>query len=346
MVTALVFILLLGVLVFVHEFGHFVVAKINKIGVEEFAFGFPPRIISKKIGETEYSLNLIPLGGYVRLVGEEEKSSAKNSFGKQSVGSRTSVIVAGVIMNFILAGILFGITFSLGTNPIASDPQALPGVKDTKVAIAGIVSGGVAEKAGLKEGDVLVDFKGIDDFSKFTYKNRGKNIELTFLRNQNTQKVSVALPDKEAPLGVAIVDLTSVKMPIWQAIPYGFIEAWNTGKYMLEYLRDMVAQLFHGQTELAQTISGPVGVYKITSAAVKLGFVVVLKIAGLLSVNLALINILPFPALDGGKLVFILLEKVFRRRIIKEEVENIIHFIGFALLIILMIVVTYFDLRR
>jgi len=346
MTTAIVFIIILGVLVFVHEFGHFILAKLNKIGVEEFAFGFPPRVFCRKRGETNYCINAIPLGGYVRLVGEEEKSSAKDSFTKQPIRARVLVIVAGVFMNFMLAGILFGITYSLGTSPIVSNPDTLPGKKDTKVAIAGLIDAGAAQKAGLTPSDVLIDFTSVEKLTEFTSANRGKEVILNYQRYQETKQVTLTLPDKEAPLGVEIVDMTTIKMPLWQGIYWGFIEAGRTARFMLVFLSDMVVGLFHGNTELANSVSGPVGIYKITGEAVKFGITMVLKIAALLSVNLALINILPLPALDGGKLLFIVLEKIFRKRVVREEIENTIHFIGFALLIFLMILITYRDIVR
>ncbi len=344
--TIIVFIIILGVLVFVHEFGHFMMAKINKIGVEEFAFGFPPKLICKKIGETNYCINAIPLGGYVRLIGEEEKSNAKNSFTKKSFIGKASVIVAGVVMNFILAGFLLGFTFIKGTTPIVSDPSNLPGEKNTQVGIYEVEKGGVADLAGIASGDIFLDFKSVQELTEFTASNLGKQVNLSYKHYQEEKMATVVLPEKQAPLGVTVIDLTTVKMPFFKAIYHGFIEAGKIAQYMLIFLKDMFFELFHGKTDLAQNISGPVGIYKITGEAIKLGWSTVIKIAALLSVNLALINILPLPALDGGKLLFIGLERVFRKKVIREEVENIIHLVGFALLIFLMILITYRDIFR
>lgn len=346
MLTALVFILVLGLLIFVHEFGHFIVAKFNKIGVEEFAFGFPPKVICKKVGETNYCLNLIPIGGYVRLVGEEKNSKAKNSFTQKGIGARSMVIVAGVLMNFILAGILFGIGYGTGMDAIATNPKNLPGEKDTRVIIAYVEPGGAASMAGLEAGDVLSEFKDISALQNFTKENKGKVVAIKYSRLNEEKVTSANLADSETPLGVSIQEVTKVNMNFFQAIYYGFVEAVLVLKMIVEMLWDMIVQLFQGNTELAGYVAGPVGIYKFTGLAVKMGFVRVLELTSLLSLNLALLNILPFPALDGGKLVFLGLEKVFRKKVVREEVENIIHLVGFVLLILLMAIIAYKDIEQ
>lgn len=338
--TLLVFLLILGLLVFVHELGHFLAAKISGVKVEEFAFGFPPRVICHRRGETKYCINLIPFGGYVKMLGEEGDSDSPRSFSKKRARNKLFIIVAGVVMNFILAGFLFSAGYMIGMSPIRINSDVTGGVQESKVIIAQVNEDSPAQQSGLEVGDVIKGFESGDAFSEFTKDNLGKSVDVTILRNgeEITKEVKVS-EKKDAPIGVGVVDVPTVKLGFLRALKYGFLEMILVTAYIFSMLKEVFIGLFRGQ--IAGNIAGPVGIFNLTGEAVKMGVVYIIQWTALLSINLGLINILPLPALDGGRAVFILLEGIFRRKIVKAEIENILHFIGFVLLIIAIIALTF-----
>jgi len=345
--TLLVFIFIFGLLVFVHEFGHFIVAKKSGIKVEEFAFGFPPRLFSVKKGGTRYSLNLIPLGGYVKMLGEEEEVDTKGSFHAKSVWTRIAVVGAGVVMNFILAIVLMTIGFTVGMTPLVSDPATLPGQKDSKVMVAFIQPDSAAQKAGIENGNIIEGFASTSDLQKFTKEHVGQQVELTVDKGTYKEKIVVTLSQNpEAPLGVSVVPITKIKQPVWQAFVTSIKETGKVVITLFDFIGKILKNVFTtGKAgEEAAGVVGPVGLFNFTSQAINFGWIYVLQLVALLSVNLGLVNILPFPALDGGKILFLAIEGIFRRKVVRQEIENIIHLIGFALLILLLIVITYRDI--
>lgn len=338
--TIVIFLLVLGLVVFVHELGHFLVAKATGVKVEEFAFGFPPRIISFRHQETRYCINLIPFGGYVKMLGEERTSDDPRSFSKKKPRWRLIIILAGVAMNFLLAIFCLWLGFMIGMSPITIDPQKLPGKKETKVGVVDVVKSSPAEIAGLKPGDLILGFNSTESFKNFTSAHYGQKIDFSVLREGKTVSVSAELSEKqEAPLGVVIVDVTKVKLGPGRAFIAAVQDTWGFAKAIILFLGSFFAQLVQGH--LAKEVAGPVGIYQITGQAVKLGFVYVVEWLAILSINLGLINAVPFPALDGGRALFVLTEGIFRRRLIREEIENALHILGFALLLILIAAVTY-----
>lgn len=350
--TIIIFLLVIGVLILVHEFGHFVMAKKIGVKVEEFAIGFPPRIISIKKGETEYSINAIPLGGYVKMLGELEHSTDKRAFENQSPGQRFSIAVAGVLMNIILAWIILTIGFAIGMSPIVSPPDAIPGKKlSSEIILAGFEKDSPSEKAGLAEGDIIlgaeannnsVDFNSIKDLQNFSANHKGQKVLINYKRDNTTAQKIVEETTGDVPLGVAIVEKAVVRVS-WYRAPYVALhETYEIVKLTFEFFGNFVGKIFStGKVE--QGVGGPVAIYVYTGLAIKAGAMVLLQFVALLSINLAVINILPFPALDGGRLVFIVLEKIFRRRLVKEKIENTIHLIGYAFLILLIVAITYKD---
>jgi len=339
-ITLIVFLLVLGLLVFVHELGHFLAAKISDVKVEEFAFGFPPRLLCRCKGETKYCINLIPFGGYVKMLGEDSESESPRSFSKKRSRNKLFIVIAGVLMNFILAGFLFSLGYMVGMSPIRVNPDKIGGVQDNKIFIAQVNENSPAQRFGMAVGDVVRGFDSSEDFSDFTRANLGKTIKITVLREQEeiTKEVLVS-DDSEAPIGVGLVDIPTVKLGFLKAIKYGFLEMILTTSYIFTMLKSVFLGLFEGS--VSDSVAGPVGIFNLTGEAVKMGFVYIVQWTALLSINLGLINILPFPALDGGRAVFILSEGVFRRKVIKSEVENILHFIGFVLLIVAIIALTF-----
>ena len=345
--TIVVFIVILGLLIFVHELGHFLVAKWTGVKVDEFAFGFPPRLISKKYKETRYSINAIPLGGYVKLYGEEEELKKAGSFYAKPVRIRIAIVVSGVIMNFILAIILMTIGFSVGMTPLVSDPATMSGQKNPKVMVAYVAPDSPAQKAGITEGTILEGFASASDLQSFTRSHLDQEVNIATEKNGTMNNIQLKLSnDTEAPLGVGVVAITKIKQPVWQAFITSFQETGKVISTLFVFLYDILKSLFTtGSTGPAgEGLSGPVGIFNFVGSAIKIGWIYVMQLVIILSINLGIINILPFPALDGGKVLFLGLEGIFRRKVIRQEIENVIHLIGFALLILLIIAITYRDI--
>jgi regulator of sigma E protease len=353
--TIIAFIVVLGVLILVHEFGHFIVAKLVGIKVEEFAFGFPPRIWSVKKGETNYSLNLVPIGGYVKMLGEDGESQDPRAFSSQSVFKRLLVVVAGVTMNIILAVVLITIGFLIGMAPLQSQPKDLGGTEKNLILITQIMPHSPAQKAHLLSGDKVIsvvdkngrtELGSVEDLQNITKQNATQTITLNIVRDNQDRAIKVNLDDGKTPLGVGLVEDTSVKLPFLKAVRAGFIETWKSIVAIVMFVVTLIVGFFHGSDKVGSQVGGPVAVYSFTSEAVKLGLAYVIQLAALLSINLAVINILPIPALDGGRGLFILLEGIFGKKVIKPNTEGIIHTVGFALLIILIIIITVHDVLR
>jgi len=346
--TIVVFIVILGLLIFVHELGHFLVARWCGVKVEEFAFGFPPRIWAIKKGGTVYAINLIPLGGYVKLLGEEDDSTSSDAFGKKKVRARVAIVVAGVVMNFILAIFLMTIGFSIGMTPPVSDPATMSGTKVSKVMVIYVAPDSPAEKIGIVPNTILNGFSSTTDLQTFTKENIGKEVELSIIQEKKVRLVKVTLSENaEAPLGVGIVPITKVKQPVPQAFITSITETGKVIGALFDFLGGLFKSLFTtGKVgEAGENVMGPVGLFNFTAQAIKVGWIYVLQLVILLSINLGIINILPFPALDGGKVLFLVLEGVFRRKVVRQEIENIVHLVGFILLILLLVAITFKDVR-
>lgn len=356
LLTIIAFIFVIGILITVHEIGHFVAAKWSGIKVEEFALGFPPRIASFKKGETQYTIGLLPFGGYVKMLGEEDVSKDPRSFGNQTPGKRFLVSIAGVIMNFVLAWVLLVIGFSVGMTPLATPSDQVPGTRvKSQVFVAEVMKDSPADKAGLQPGDELisassasgsVDFKSLSDVSSFTKNNLGKEVKIELKRsNDNMEKTATISSNADAPLGVGILDQAVVRVPIYLAPWVALKEMWAIMKVMFSFLGSFFGLLF-SKAEISNQVGGPVAIFNLSGAAARAGAMALLQFIALLSINLGLVNILPFPGLDGSRAFFIILEKIFGKRVLKEESENIIHNVGFLLLIALIIAITYKDIVK
>jgi regulator of sigma E protease len=342
--TIITFLLVLSVLVLVHEGGHFLIAKKAGIKVEEFGFGYPPRLWAKKVGETEYSVNLLPLGGFVRLYGEDDLTThAQHSFWAQSKRARAGVVVAGVVMNFLLAILVFTLVYSITGLPFESD----------RVKIVGVVPNSPADRVGLKTGQVIQALNGITvknttDFINLTRKNLGQPIMLRI----DGQEVEITprqeTPPGEGPLGVVISQTEMKHYPFYQMVPLGVIEGFKEaikwGRLILGSLAKMLFELIT-LGRVPQDVAGPLGILQITSGVAKTGLLSVLQFVGILSVNLAVINVLPFPALDGGRLIFLFYELITRRRP-RPGVERWVNTAGMATLLFLILLVTIGDISR
>ena len=356
MLTIISTIIVLSILIFVHEFGHFSAAKKIGIKVEEFGFGLPPKIWGKKIGETVYSLNLLPIGGFVRLLGEdqeevkEQKQSGrtrqelKKYFWARSKKERAVVLLAGVAMNFLLAIAILSIIFTHGLN-----------IAD-KVKISEVNENSPAQAAGMIFGDVLVAVAGrevdnVNQVSELVYANRGKDIEIKLLRENNQQVIvkitpRVNPPAGEGALGIKMQQLfRQLKYPWYQApffgLYWGLVFSWE----MLVGISSLLWRLITFQYFDPNQVRGVLGIAEAVGEAVKIGWLPVMQLTGILSLNLAIINLLPIPALDGGRLMFLILEKFLGKKV-KPKAEQIAHRVGLAFLVALFILITINDVLR
>jgi len=360
MLTVIVFILILGLFIFVHELGHFVFAKRAGIKVEEFGFGFPPRIFGIKKGETIYSLNLLPLGGFVRIFGEDRpkksKANDQRAFYNHSIKTRAKILIAGVAMNFLLAIVLLSFGYWLGLPAMIEDNETA-NLNDVKVQITQVAYDSPAEQAGIKMGDTIKELKinnqrleinKIEDIQNFVGDYQGQEMIVVIQRGsevlEKTLTPRIEHPEDEGPLGVALARTAIISYAWYSAIYRGIISTISLTWFIIIALFGIFWELFT-RGQLTAEIAGPVGIFNLTGQATKLGFIYVLQLAALLNINLAIINSLPFPALDGGRLLFLIIEKI-KGSPISHKVERIAHTAGFVILILLMIAVTWRDIMR
>jgi regulator of sigma E protease len=346
-----IFLSVLSILVFVHEWGHFIVARIFKVRVEEFGIGMPPK--AKRLfkwGDTEYTLNWIPLGGFVRMAGQDDfdaKAAVKlsqdpNSFENKGVIARASIVCAGVIMNFILAVFLFTIIFNQGGSSIVLDHPTIAG----NIHIGLIIPNSLAEKSGIKKDDILVsvngqELQGLSHIKILQPQIAGK--ETVFIIKRGTETLSFNLiPDSTGKIGIGL-ESPALYLPLTESFIFATQETWAITKLTVGGVGTLVTTLFAKQ-KLDESVGGPVKIFELTSLAGHAGIIPLLTLVAILSISLGVINILPFPALDGGRLIFILTEGVLRRRIVNTTIEGYIHLTGFALLIMLIIAVTWKDI--
>lgn len=346
--TIIIFVAILVVLILIHELGHFLVAKATGVQVQEFAFGFPPRLFSFKKNGTRYSINLIPLGGFVSLLGEDEAIKKSGSYYSKKVWQKILIVGTGVVMNFILAIIALAIGFTIGMTPLVSDPATMSGVKTSQVMVVQVMPDSPAAKIGLVSGNILNGFSSPEELQNFTRSHAGQVVDLSVSANNQSREIQAELSSGETPLGVAVVSITKVKQPFFQALWTSVIEVGKSIATVFVVFAGIIKSLFTTGTagEAGAGVVGPVGIFNFTSEALKIGWIYILQLLAILSINLGIINILPFPALDGGKILFLSLEGIFRKKVVRQEVENLIHTIGFIILIILVLAITLRDILR
>ncbi|MDE1874751.1 MAG: site-2 protease family protein [Patescibacteria group bacterium] len=351
------FLIILAVLVLVHEFGHFFSAKKFGVRVDEFGLGFPPRLWSIRKGETTYSLNAIPFGGFVKIFGETESAeSAPDADLATSTESERSfvgkprlvqaiILLAGIIMNVVFAWLLFSIAYMSGmTTGISS--QDAKYITDSHVVVLDVLPGSPAALAGFQEGDELLSYSDPAAIQEITKDSAGKPITFQVLRLAETKDVTVT-PERSSQtgnymIGISMDTVGKASLPFYLAFWEG---AKLTGRLFIGIVGG-IYMLIHdavlGHPDFSQ-ISGPIGIARLVGDASKLGFAYLLSFTAFISLNLAVLNLIPFPALDGGRILFVAIEAI-RRKSIDPKVANTVNAIGFGLLIILMLFVTYRDI--
>lgn len=346
--SILIFLVVLSVLILAHELGHFFAAKRAKVLVEEFGVGLPPRIFGKRLGETIYSVNLLPFGGFVKLHGEHtEKDVRKPSraFINKSVKTRAAIIASGVVMNFVLAVFAFSVVYTVSGIPKESENVRVLEVRENSPAFsAGVLVGDVIKKVDGKE---IVSTK---QFVEAIEEKKGEEVMLLVEREDLRQiqlVPRVEPPEREGPIGVIITSTETYFPPIWQrpfiGVYYGFREAIFWGSAVSAGIIKIFADLSGGQ--VPKDLAGPVGIFAITTQAASLGALTLINFVGILSLNLAILNIIPFPALDGGRLLFIGIESLFGRKVLPKA-EALIHTVGMVILIFLLLAITAHDIQR
>lgn len=359
--SIIIFLLVLAVLIFVHELGHFIVAKKFGIRVDEFAIGFPPRIWSKKYGETTYAINSIPFGGYVKIFGEnpDEESmkgpDSARSFVNAGKLKQAAVLVSGITFNILFAWIVLSISFMSGLTTSVRDSYASY-VKDPHVIIIATQADSPARLAGFVGGETIISMEAdgnkivtadMEEVRNFISKSNGP-IKIDYKRGNELKTATVTasegLIEGKKAIGIAMDTIGTVKLPAHKALFEGGKLTGATTKNVAIGLYHFVFDAFRGKADFSQ-VTGPVGIVGLVGEASTLGIVYLMSFAAFISINLAVINIIPFPALDGGRLLFVAIEAV-RRKAMSPKIANALNGIGFALLILLMLVVTYKDIVK
>lgn len=347
----LVVFVAISVLILVHEVGHFLAARFFGVWVEEFGLGLPPKLISKKIGETIYSVNLLPLGGFVRLHGEDQPPSGKikkpgRAFFKKPWWQRSIILLAGVFMNFFLAVLILSYIFTKGIT--------LP----DRVQIKEVILDSPAAVAGIQKEDILIAIDGIkvtdvETVTKLIQERLDKQTTLEVERKQDDQTTTEIIkatprknpPPNEGALGVVLYQLVIIKSyPFYTAPFYGLKEAVKMSGQLIVAITGVFWNLISRFT-VPKDVAGPIGIYQLYGEARKYGVSAILELSGLISLNLAVINLFPIPPLDGSRLLFIVAQRVTGKSL-KKEWEEKLYQISFLLLIVLFILISIQDIKR
>jgi regulator of sigma E protease len=340
---------ILAVLVTVHEFGHFLAARFFGVAVEEFGIGLPPRIVGRMWKGTLWSLNAIPLGGFARMKDENTSGAAPDSFQTKPAYARAIILIAGIVFNFIFAAILFAIIFSVYGAP--SDKEV--------VRIGDVVAGTPAQAAGWQPGDQFVRIGGQtitaqSDLSSAIAAAAGKPVQVDLLRNGQTVTTTITprtpeqTPQGQGATGITVSAQAIVaREAVWRAIPHGFGE---TFRGIGAIYGGLVGLIRGTQPGGVSNVTGPIGIAQVVGEVVQQAtipvWVVVFNLTAFISINLGILNLLPIPALDGGRLLFVLIEWVRRGKRVPPEREGMVHLIGMAVLLTIFVLVAFVDIQR
>ena len=364
--SIILFIIILLVLVLVHEFGHFIVAKKNGIRVDEFGFGFPPRAVKLfHRNGTDYTLNWLPFGGFVKIFGQDGDESNmteddhKVSFSRKPRYVQAMVLVAGIVFNILLAWVLFSVSFMSGMPASTTNAPAGTVLEHQQLTLIGIKPASPAFRAGLMSGDVIVSLNdqqggilkqpSVEGLIAFVSQRAGKNILVTYDR-KGVEKTTTVTPElgilnaTTGGIGVSPDMVGTLKLSFFKSI-------YEAGKLTITTIGatfagfgNLIYHSIRGNADLS-SISGPVGLVSVVGNAYHFGWAYLISFVALISINLAVINLIPFPALDGGRLLFLLIEKIKGSRI-NQNIANTINLISFGLLMILILVITYHDIKN
>ena len=352
----IIFIFALSVLVLVHELGHFIAARKTGVRVEEFGLGLPPRIVGKKIGQTIYSLNWLPIGGFCKMLGEDPSNDSQQKIVKNRIESfeykkpwqKLIIVLGGVIMNLVLAIVIFSVVYTILGVPEETD----------RVSIVAVSKNSPAEKIGLQEKDIIVgvnekQIKKSEELIEEVAKFKGTEVMLNIIKKDETKISSTKIevrenpPEGEGSMGVAISNTELIKPPwyrIDKGIIAGFKEAYYWGEIIFGGVFKMIKGLLTGQ--VPKDVSGPIGMFEATSAIKRdQGILAVIHFFGIVSVNLAVVNVLPFPALDGGRIIFVIYEMITKKRA-NQKLETTINNLGMMILLALILLITVGDIGR
>lgn len=342
LITLVAFIGVLLVLVLAHELGHFFTARAFGVRVEEFGIGFPPRLFSLKRGETRYSLNALPLGGFVKMSGEEDPN-VPGSLASKKPGVRIVVLATGALTNLLLPVLLFSVAFMLPHDVIFS-----------QVTVQEARAGSPAAQGGVRAGDIIISVDGKPvrnplDLQRYIQLKLGQAITVLVRHTDGATEPVRVVPRWRPPAGQGATGIVlrgaspaviRQSFPFWRAIPLGIVECIET--FVL--FKNGIISMFIGTAPAA--VAGPVGIAQITGEVARAGLSPLLEFAAFLSINLGIINLFPLPALDGGRIAFVLLEWLRRGKRVSPRVEGTIHLIGFALLMAAVLAITYRDILR
>jgi regulator of sigma E protease len=369
-ITLIIFVIILGLLVFVHESGHFFIAKSSGMKVEEFGFGFPPRLfgLQKSHGRwrivwghagapnpeaTIYSINSIPLGGFVRILGENnEAEDDPRSFINKPFFPRLFTLLGGVLMNVVLAWVLISAAYIHGLPVAVDDLSQVPAravLKNAATAIIDVAPGSPAAVSGLRLNDTIISVDGISaqnisGVQSYIISHKGQVFRFEIRRGNAAENISVPSlanpPPGQGPTGIALAIVGNMTFP-W------YLAGWEGAKTTISQMGAIVAGLYqvivHGQG--LKSLGGPIKIAQLTGQVAKLGFIHLVQFTALLSLNLAILNALPFPALDGGRVLFLFIEKIRGRRN-NQKVEQAFNTAGFLLLLLLMLVISVRDVHN
>ncbi len=341
-ISLISFLVVIAVLVLAHEFGHFITAKASGIKVEEFGIGFPPRLLSFRKGETIYSLNAVPLGGFTKMLGEEDPS-APRSLASKGVGTRLLVLGAGSFMNLVLPLLLFSIAYMVPHSVVLG-----------RVTVEGISPDSPASRAGIQVGDSILrldnhPINSTADLHRYIQLDLGKEITLHIRHVNGVEEDIHVVPRWQPPAGQGAVgiltktddaQIITESEPFWRAIPDGAVSCVET----FSLFKNSIISMVIGTAPVQ--VAGPVGIAQFAGEAAAAGFSPLLEFAAFLSINLAIMNILPLPALDGGRMAFVLLEAIRGGKRISPKTEGFVHFIGFMMFLMFVMLVTYQDILR
>jgi regulator of sigma E protease len=335
-------VVVLSVLIIVHELGHFIAAKATGVWVEEFGIGFPPRIYGKKFGETIYSINWIPFGGFNKLSGEVDPE-APRALAAKGYGVRLLVLAGGIIMNLIIPFVLLSVAFMVPHNIVSG-----------RVQVEEVSPGSPAEMAGIVVGDSILSVNGkpvrsAGDLSRYIQLNLGERVTVGVQHADGSGETVSLVPRWRPPAGQGSMGVRSQTLdaeiiresyPFWRAIPLGVTNCIET----LVLYKNGIAGMIIGTIPFVP--AGPVGIVQVTGEVAHTGISPLLELTAFVSIAIGITQIIPFPALDGGRIIFVLIEMVRRGKRVSPRIEGIVHSIGFIILLSLLVLITYQDIFR